>query len=546
MALWDVGLRKWAEKRQGGGRAPEKRPGVAINRRDLVSSPVPAARYLWRDLHVRNVSKRNGKQDTKNVLIEILVEGVGRVSTWRCGLELDYANEESFYCRPLRLGGGSNGERMSVPSEALHSGVRFLQPMSGLASEEYLKQEGEIGVLIGQGRTAEVLRNLCKHLAHSRDSWRVLVDEIRTLFGVELSEPQYIPETSRILMSYKDSRGTELDLTSAGRGLQQTLLLLAYMLTNPGSVLLLDEPDAHLEILRQRQIYDLLTRTARRSDSQLVIASHSEVILDEAADRDVVVAFVGKPHRIDDRGSQVKKSLKAIGFDQYYQAEIRGWVLYLEGSTDLAILRAFSRTLGHRAAALLESPFTHYVQNQPRQARDHFFGLRESKPDLAGYLLCDRPEHALDEGSALVERAWQRREIENYLCSPAVLERFATTAEDSGTSPLGELMASGPLFEKAESDRRRDAMKESIAEHVPPIALGDPSHRFWRETKASDELLDLLFPRFFERLGLPPDLMRKTDYHLLAEHMLPEMIDPEVVSVLDDIARIADMAKPRS
>ncbi len=35
---------------------------------------------------------------------------------------------------------------------------------------------------------------------------------------------------------------------------------MAYLMTNPGSVLLLDEPDAHLEILRQSQIYRLLTQ----------------------------------------------------------------------------------------------------------------------------------------------------------------------------------------------------------------------------------------------------------------------------------------------
>ena len=106
------------------------------------------------------------------------------------------------------------------------------------------------------------------------------------------------------------------------------------MYANPGSVLLLDEPDAHLEILRQRQIYRLLTDVARASASQIIAASHSEVLLNEAADRDLVVAFVGPPHRIDDRGSQVLKALREIGFEQYYQAEQTGWVLYLEGSTD--------------------------------------------------------------------------------------------------------------------------------------------------------------------------------------------------------------------
>jgi predicted ATP-dependent endonuclease of OLD family len=134
--------------------------------------------------------------------------------------------------------------------------------------------------------------------------------------------------------------------------------------------LLLDEPDAHLEILRQRQIYQILTQTAELQACQVIAASHSEVLLNEAAHRDIVVAFVGKPHRIDDRRNQVLKSLRSIGFDQYYQAEQTGWVLYLEGSTDLAILQAFAELLHHPAKRVLEQPFVHYVANLPSKARE--------------------------------------------------------------------------------------------------------------------------------------------------------------------------------
>ncbi len=99
-------------------------------------------------------------------------------------------------------------------------------------------------------------------------------------------------------MSYKEASGIQLDIASSGRGLQQTLLLLTHLYANPGTVLLLDEPDAHLEILRQRQTYQLLTEIAEKMGSQVIAASHSEVVLNEAADRDVVIAFVGKPHRL--------------------------------------------------------------------------------------------------------------------------------------------------------------------------------------------------------------------------------------------------------
>jgi hypothetical protein len=195
---------------------------------------------------------------------------------------------------------------------------------------------------------------------------------MRHLFGVELDEPTYISERGEVTMTYHARLGIQLDLAASGRGMQQTLMLLSHLADNPGAVMLLDEPDAHLDILRQRQIHQVLTETARAGGSQIIAASHSEVIPNEAASRDVVVAFVGVPHRIDDRGSQVLKALREIGFEDYYQAEVTGWVLYLEGATDWAILLAFAETLGHAASADLARPFVKYVLNQPCKAREHY------------------------------------------------------------------------------------------------------------------------------------------------------------------------------
>jgi energy-coupling factor transporter ATP-binding protein EcfA2 len=362
LTLWEIGLKRWNEKRKGKTNS-EKRPGVAINRRDLISVPVPNARLLWRNLQVRDVERIDGKQRTQNIRIDIIVEGVTDGKTWECGLEFDYANEESFYCRPLRKL-DTEGEvvgQMPVPDEAARHSVAFLPPMSGLASTERQLNEGAVDVLIGEGRTAEVLRNLCYQVSQDTETWKWegLCEQIRKLFGVQLDKPDYIIERGEIAMRYRDESGISLDLSSSGRGLQQTLLLLAYIAAHPGAVLLLDEPDAHLEILRQRQIYQVLTDLAREHDSQIVAASHSEVILNEAAKRDVVIAFLGNPHRIDDRGSQLLKSLGTIGSEQYYQAEQQGWILYLEGTTDLPILQAFAHKVNHPAQTVLESPYVH-------------------------------------------------------------------------------------------------------------------------------------------------------------------------------------------
>lgn len=536
LALWEVGLRRWTEKRSSGSSAA-LRSGVAINRRDLLAIPVPNANLLWRNLRVREGERVNGKPETHNIRIDLRVDGVSNGSVWSCGLEFDYANEESLYCRPLRLNGDKQPERMHIPPQAREVRVAFLPPMSGLADREFVKQPGEIGVLIGQGQTAQVLRNLCYRVCWPDDpaqppsaNWLSMQDAIQRLFGANLHPPAYVVARDEIVMQYRDPGGAELDLSSAGRGLQQTLLVLAHLYANPRTVLLLDEPDAHLEVLRQRQTYQLISEVAERQGSQVVAASHSEVVLNEAAAKGRVVAFVGKPHTLNDRGSQLIKSLTDIGWDQYYLAEQTGWVLYLENATDLAILQAFARKLNHPAIEYLERPFVYYVaSNVPEKAREHFHGLREAKKDLAGVAIFDRLEKNLQQGGTLQELMWKRRKIENYFCSEELLLTWAKQAH-----------APTDLFGMAEQDAHLVAMREAIAEVTAVLHVDDKTP--WSpEVKATDEVLDRVFRLFFRKMNLPL-LFRKAEYHALIELMRPEDIDEEVVRKLDAVVSVARSA----
>lgn len=528
LALWNVGIRRWLEK-HGGGKGPKERSGATLNRRDLIALPVPAANLLWRDLHVRESYRDADKSKTRNVLIEIDVEGIHNGQPWRSSIELDYANEESFYCRS-RL--GADGKRLEVPIAAVEATrLAFLPPMSGIAANETRLDQGAIDVRIGEGRTAEVLRNLCWQVAEQDEkAWSKIVERMHQLFGVLLERPQYLRERGEIVMAFRNAAGTRLDLATSGRGQQQTLLLLAHMAANPGSVLLLDEPDAHLEVLRQRQIYQVLSETATETGSQLIAASHSEVILNEAADRDMVIAFIGKPHRIDDRGSQVAKALKEIGFEHYVQAIETGWVLYLEGSTDLAILKAFAEKLEHPARAALDRAFVHYVANQPAQARHHFYALREAKKDLVGLALYDRLQLELQSDPALSQQMWRCREIENHLCRRSTLLAFAKKQGDEQV---------GPLF----ASLWTEAMEASIEEITSALASLGKEDPWGPNLKVSDELLGPLFEKFYKKLGLP-NLLRKTDYHTLAPFVPANELDEEVREKLDAIAEVATRARP--
>ncbi|MCH7771515.1 MAG: AAA family ATPase [Bacteroidetes bacterium] len=261
LTLWVIGLRAWNVKR-GGKASPEKRPGVTINRLDVTQIPIPEARLLWRSLDVRKAGKRrDGKQATQKIRIDVIVEGITHDVHWSCGLEFDYVNEESFICRPQRQSGYETepvqkAKFQEIPDEASGVKIAYLPPMSGLVGTEPKWEIGRINVLIGEGQTAQVIRNLCHHvyeMSSEHSEWEELCAKIQSLFGVRLLVPRYVAERGEITMQYEDRAGIRLDLSSSGRGLLQTLILLAHLYANPGTVLLLDEPDAHLEILRQRQ-----------------------------------------------------------------------------------------------------------------------------------------------------------------------------------------------------------------------------------------------------------------------------------------------------
>lgn len=535
LSLWSLGVKRWSEKRAN-KTAPQKRPGVTINRRDLLSIPVPNANLLWRGLKVRQTTRTGGSQQTDNVNIKITVEGVNGGKAWKCGFEFYYANPESFYCRPLRQAEESDVEAMSVPEAAALVEVAFLPPMSGLVATETRLDQGAVNVRVGEGRTAEVLRNICYQLsrAHESKPWKNIITRIEELFGATLQSPRYIEARGEIEMGYREG-DILLDLSSSGRGLQQTLLILGFMAANPGATILLDEPDAHLEILRQRQIYRVVNELANRQGTQVIAASHSEVLLNEAAEKDQVVAFVGKPHRIDGQSNQVLKALKTIGFDHYYQAKIAGWVLYLEGSTDLEILQALAERLKMTGAIqALEKPFVHYVGNNPKKAEDHFFGLREAFQELQGIAIFDRLEKGVPDNQVLHHLEWRKREIENYLCTKQTLEAYAQHE--------GETASAGPLFEKGETDKYINAMHGAINEISDAMQKLEQGTPWGHDTKVSDVFLTPLFKTYYAALGLP-NLMAKKSFYELSKHIPLAQIDDEVGEKLRAIEKTSQSAQ---
>lgn len=544
IALWSQAVKSWIDARRES--KAEKRTGTALNRLSIVSVPVRRTRYFWHNTVVRSGTK------AVPLVITVGVEYEHRV--WPVTMEFRNDGEDIVYCTP----DAATVRHRELLEAAAKIEVELLYPMSGLDIEEPVLQPGRIAVLLGQGQTAQVLRNLCLQVHRTnRDGWREIVHFVHRLFALDLGDPQ---ETSRgsIELTYSQAGVKEpLDLAQSGRGLHQTLLILAYLYSHRRSVLLIDEPDAHLEILRQKQIYVLLRDVAARNESQVILVTHSEVVLGEAHDRNLTLLLDGKAEDLAAR-TAIHNALKHYGTENYVRARELGHILYVEGGTDLDMLRALARRLSHPVADRLDGRLNaFYVQNNyPElsteaelerveggfgiEPRNHFGRLRSLVPGLRGLAILDndgKSRSDADDGSLRIAY-WRRYEAENYFVTPEVLRSFALVHYREMTLFQGH---------RKEIDETLDALVlERVFEGDQPDFAAwkkaDPeAARVIWDAKTERRKLSDFAEDFFRRLAAALGhemILRKGDLHALVEFVDPTRLSPEVGSKLDLLATL--------
>lgn len=539
IALWSQAVKTWLDAKKDS--SAKERTATALNRLAIVSVPVQRTRYFW-----HNTTVRTGNKDV-GLVITIGLAFENKVTP----LSMRFRNQgdELVYCTPDE----ASLNNLKLIEYAATLKVELLYSMSGLETEEPILQPGRIAVLLGQGQTAQVLRNLCLIVARdSPDDWRRIVGLMKRLFAVDLGNPR---ETARgaIELQYRQTAVKEaLDVSQSGRGFQQMLLIFAYLYSHKRSVLLIDEPDAHLEILRQKQVYVLLREIAADNGSQVVLVTHSEVVLDEALDNNLTLLIDGKADDVAAK-REIKNALKYFGTSHYLKARERGYVLYVEGGTDIDILLALAERLGHPVAGVWDARInSFYVQNnysvQSQESElerveggfeltpsQHFGALRDLVPGLRGLGILDDDGRGRQGivGRDLTIAYWRRYEVENYFVTPRVLLRHATehysdmelfdgyreeiTAELDGLireRVFGDVGADFKAYRDAAPDTAR-LLWEAKTERMK---LSDFAEEFYR--------------RLAMRLGHAM-LLKKGELYQLVRYVDPERMPAEVNDKLD-------------
>ena len=512
IASWSLALRRWRELNDFNPRAGYTYAPIA--RQSFTSVPLRSFDLLWIN---RLYSPR----------VRVEVELRHR-DGWSVTMEFKADSTEQIYVRP----------KADTPVEMLREldpGVVFVPPMTGIGIDEPVFQTPKIEQLLGLGRPGEVLRNLLAEANRDEYAWDALQASMVKLFGYRLLPPDTDGPHIRAEYRMADAEGVarpHLDIASAGSGFQQVLMLLAFLNTRPGAILLLDEPDAHLHIILQDAIYHELKTVAARQRSQLIVATHSEVVINAVEPRELYV-MLDEPRAVADNAERNRliSSLRVLSNADVMQVQSVRGVLYVEDYTDINILRAWATQLGHRAETLLttEAMVKHAVfqtrergvDNAGVRARDHFEALQLVREGLPGVELLDGDAHpdireSEITGAGLQRLRWRRYEIESYLLHPDSLIRFveAMVGAEAARPHIEDMLAYW-----------QDAF--------PPAVVREPlgDHEFLNATKARTRLL----PPLLEAAGVGE--FPYTRYHEIGQAMLPEEIHPEIVEKLDGICR---------
>lgn len=535
LSTWSMALQRWrlgkGSLRGGKGSRAKVRTGQPVTRKDFTAVPLREFNLLWHKTRtaLRKPELAADQKAGQHRLIHITVHGsrgLTQEDAWSLTMELRYQSSEMVYVRPVEL-----------LSDELVSQVEKLQivhcpPFSGIGAEERRMDRGAQELEIGRGKPGDILRNLLLEIYNDKNHWDELVTNIQDLFRLTLLPPQYDEAVPFILCEYLggipiSARGKgglpTYDIASGGSGFHQVLLLLCLFYARPASVLLMDEPDAHLHVILQRQIYERLRSVARRRSCQLIIATHSEVMLD-ATPPTRVVSFLSNPHRLvhSEQRDQVREAMGRLTTLDLLLAEQGRAVLYCESDSDFNILRAWANVLQHPSKRFFDQPFFHSNEGRsPKEAKAHLFALRSIQADIQGLLLLDGDNRELPDrevtSEGLTIRRWKRYEIENYLVVPEAIRRFLKSGD-------------GELFDQAAMDKAIKFLKEQLPESFFSDPLSDSTEAIVA-VAASKKLL----PPMFEKAGRP---IEKNDYFLIAEQMEESEVHPAVREVLDQIAAL--------
>lgn len=384
------------------------------------------------------------------------------------GAEIHLTDElgNKFGMQVSSLFGGYNLTPLSKPDQlanhpTLHKKEALLiSGFVGLASSEEKALSLALRNRLRDGRASEIIRNLLLDTKETvPDNYAKLIARLKKDFGFVIDNVDFDETADINVHAYYDEKidGSTIpfDFCASGSGMMQVLQILTsiyrYCPAN-ASVVLLDEPDAHLHANMQVALFYSLREIQKELNIQILISTHSTAIISAALPKEIIP--VSNASHIEPL-TQIEEVDEIISerIDSYELSKIKvnGVLVFFEDKNIDYFLKCdqllnYHCLVGHRTVAYLTGrtkddklPFNiKPVLNELLHRDISVFVIRD-RDGLSDDVISTVKSIA---DSANIEYHFlENYEIESYLLMPSLLIRTLNILNPDKELPLEEEIA---------------------------------------------------------------------------------------------------------
>lgn len=354
--------------------------------------------------------------------------------------------------------------------------VELMPPLGTISPSEQQLSWPHLQEARAAGKYAETWRNHLQwlHETGSAEQHQRLAKVIREHIGdVNIQTPKRTRENpAHVIVEYKEG-DRNYDISAAGGGLRTVVSLAAATELSSASLLLFDEPDAHLHATLQRRVAGLLMDHAG-SGRQLIIATHSADFIDEVPVESL--RWIDRKTKGEQECDDVGKLLVRLGAvtnTQAIQALGKDLIIYFEGKPDRTSLTPLMERCG-KAALVQRARLAHLngfgdIANLPGALRV----LKTLLPMKVGVVAIRDPDYTQIDMKVNIEDAGDFllltlpcKELENLLLlSPKTIATAARNAAEARALAISEppvFPTEDDIEKKIEEFTKVDEAREAI------------------------------------------------------------------------------------
>ena len=320
--------------------------------------------------------------------------------------------------------------------------IVFVPSFAGLLVKEQYQTPAMKRALRASGRHGEIIRNTLLELKKYPEKHGQLQRILANAFGTDLKEIDFDAETDVYIGSqYDEGRPKLFEIASSGSGLHQFVQILAFIMIEKPTTVLMDEPDAHIHSALQAELLRVIQQIAEAEDVQVVIATHSKELI-EAVGPHNIISFSpeGVPTHLRTR-YDVLEAIRNLGaLDNIDLANLRHCqkCIFVEGRFDRKAIEMLVEKVGNESLARRLRVGTVFIKmgGRDKPVTDMLAMLQQlfDTPNRIDALVVRDRDYMLQDDYESYEdlfntegqtwHIWRKNEIENFLLIPEAIHRL--------------------------------------------------------------------------------------------------------------------------